>query len=200
MVYQRLNYQKYTNPNPIQRFLIERFHERVDALLKSTGVRRILDAGCGEGFVDEYLLSHSGDLTLLGLDVDEEALALGREINPQGHFLPGDIYCLPFADGSFPLILCTQVLEHLVDPPRALGELARVTAEYVLFSAPNGPLFRMANLLRLKNIASWGEDPEHLHSWMAWGFLRLLRGYFEVEKVVSSFPWIIALCRKRNER
>jgi SAM-dependent methyltransferase len=35
---------------------------------------------------------------------------------------------LPFADGSFETVLCTQVIEHLAEPGAALGEIARVLA------------------------------------------------------------------------
>src|SRR6185437_4736414 len=33
---------------------------------------------------------------------------------------------LPFADGSFDLVLCSQAIEHLLDPELGMRELARV--------------------------------------------------------------------------
>jgi SAM-dependent methyltransferase len=42
--------------------------------------------------------------------------------------LVGSVEALPVDDASFDLVLCTQVLEHVDDPLRAVSELRRVTA------------------------------------------------------------------------
>lgn len=47
--------------------------------------------------------------------------------NPAAELL-GGVEALPVADGSFDVVLCTQVLEHCDDPARAVRELRRVTA------------------------------------------------------------------------
>ena len=44
------NLQKYLNPNPIQRWLLQRFYRHIVASVRTTRARRILDVGCGEGF------------------------------------------------------------------------------------------------------------------------------------------------------
>lgn len=38
----------------------------------------------------------------------------------------GDAHHMPFSDGEFGMIVCTEVLEHLKDPPRAITEMWRV--------------------------------------------------------------------------
>ena len=40
--------------------------------------------------------------------------------------LVGDAHRLPFSDASFDAVVCTEVFEHLVDPPTAAGELVRI--------------------------------------------------------------------------
>lgn len=37
-----------------------------------------------------------------------------------------DAHALPFKDGEFEVVLCTEVLEHLIDPRKAVGEMRRV--------------------------------------------------------------------------
>jgi STE24 endopeptidase len=189
----RGNYQKYLNPNPLQQYLIHHFHQRVGDLVKETGAMGILDVGCGEGFTIERLKS---DLSIQGVDNDLSSLLEAKGRNPNSRFYLGDIRDLPFASQAFPLVLCLEVLEHLPDPHPALEELRRVASGYCLISVPHEPFFRLANLLRGKNLRTWGNDPEHIHNWTAGGFIRLLEGHFEIEKVVYSFPWVIALCRK----
>ncbi len=42
--------------------------------------------------------------------------------------LEGTVEEIPVEDGSFDVVLCTQMLEHALDPARAVGELRRVVA------------------------------------------------------------------------
>ena len=43
--------------------------------------------------------------------------------------MTADLTSLPFEDGSFDLVLCSHVLEHVPDDARAVSELTRVVAE-----------------------------------------------------------------------
>jgi hypothetical protein len=54
------NRQKHLNPNPVQRFLLDRFHRKINALVQQTNASGLLDAGCGEGFVIDYLKQNNG--------------------------------------------------------------------------------------------------------------------------------------------
>lgn len=93
------------------------------ALLERSGAApggRLLDAGCGTG----------GNLVAFGpgrgVDPAAEAVeacrARGLDV------VRGSLEDLPFADGSFDLVLAADVLEHVADDARALRELRRVAA------------------------------------------------------------------------
>jgi len=191
----RGNLQKYENPNPLQRGLIRYFHRRVAKVVEASRPGSILDVGCGEGFTIDRLLRVNGHLPIQGLDYDWPALVQARVKHPEVPFQMGDIGRLPYASGSFDLVLCLEVLEHLAEPLRALEELRRVSGGLCLISVPNEPFFMMSNFLRGKNVRAWGNDPEHLHRWTAGEFLRLLGEHFRVESVAYPFPWVLALCR-----
>lgn len=191
----RGNLQKYRNRNPLQRFLIWHFHRRVGGVVAASGARTVLDVGCGEGFTIERLLRVDGHLPIQGVDHDWEALLQAKQQLPDILLQRGDILRLPYANGSFELVLCLEVLEHLPDPLPALEELRRVSSRDCLISVPNEPLFMVSNLMRGKNVRAWGNDPEHLHQWSAPQFLRLVRDHFEVMRVYYPFPWVLALCR-----
>jgi ubiquinone/menaquinone biosynthesis C-methylase UbiE len=45
---------------------------------------------------------------------------------------------LPFVDGVFEQVFCNHVLEHLVDPPKALQEIVRVSKHEVELTVPHG--------------------------------------------------------------
>ena len=77
---------------------------------------RVLDVGCGPKPYYPFFAERAS--AYVGVDVVE---------NPAAE-LRGSVEALPVEDGSFDLVLCTQVLEHCDDPAQAVRELRRVTS------------------------------------------------------------------------
>ncbi len=189
------NYQKYTNPNPIQQMLIHHFLRTVRDLLTRLSPRVLLDVGCAEGFVSGYAAPALAAPQVIGVDVDLSALRRAGTLHPEMHRVVGDALALPLPTKAADTVLCTEVLEHIPTPERALAELARVGREYLLLSVPWEPWFRMANVLRLKNLSRLGDDPEHVNHWTGRGFRGFAQTVGRVEVHVIAFPWQIALVR-----
>lgn len=82
---------------------------------------RFLDAGCGTGLVLRHLPKGS-----VGLDINPRHIVKSKKHAPQKRYVVADIYQIPFKDSYFSNIVCTEVLEHVLDPSKALRELARV--------------------------------------------------------------------------
>ena len=205
------NLQKHTNPNPLHRWLLGRFHRKIELLLQEalaelprspehTGRSPlVLDAGCGEGFVATYLAQRLPGLPLLGTDSRREAVAFAKTQNPPSTgWMVGDVSSLPLKDESVPVVLCVEVLEHLDDPWAVLEELRRVCSGALILSVPSQPFFALANLVRGKNLRTLGEDPEHVSHWTARTFLRLLNKRVKVTRVAYAFPWVIAVADPRK--
>jgi SAM-dependent methyltransferase len=194
--YSSSNLRKHTSQNPLQRLLLERFHEAAGRLLAmaAPAPRRILDAGCGEGFAMRAVLG-AAPAAVVGLDGSGDAVRVAQAPNPGRCFAAGDLYALPFPAGSFDLVACMEVLEHLDEPARGLRELCRVSAGWLLLSVPHEPLFRGANFLRGKNLRAWGNDPGHVNHWSHRGFLHFVAPHARVVASRRSFPWTLALCR-----
>jgi ubiquinone/menaquinone biosynthesis C-methylase UbiE len=88
--------------------------------------RRILDIGCGAG--QTFMASNlAPGVQAAGLDVDFEALLLGRELTQRVGFVAGQAEHLPFPDASFDLVL-SRVTLPLTFVPAAVREIGRVTA------------------------------------------------------------------------
>src|SRR5215213_7916172 len=191
------NYHKHTAGNPIQRMLIGRFHLKVIAEVVALSPQTFLDAGCGEGFVARRIINASPDIDLTGCDVSGVALEIAANANPEARFVAGSIVDLPFADRSFDVVGCFEVLEHLPDdlPRRALSELARVARQAVVLSVPHEPMFSLANVARGKNLAvrPRGSDPDHKQFWSRSAFGALVGEQFIVRQLLSSFPWTICV-------
>ena len=88
---------------------------------------RILDAGCGPGFVALALADRYPDAEVVGVDIEPEAIALGRAFGGESgrvNLRTGDLLAPPAADlGSFDLIVSRTTLEHVRDPQLALSRL-----------------------------------------------------------------------------
>ena len=80
--------------------------------------KRTLDLGCGYG---GYALALSGlGAKVVGVDLKAERRLPGIPT------LAADARSLPFKDGSFDLVICASLIEHLPDPPALLREIYRV--------------------------------------------------------------------------
>jgi len=77
---------------------------------------RVLDVGCGPKPYYPFFAERASEY--VGVDVVDNPVAELR----------GPVEALPVEDGTFDLVLCTQVLEHCDDPVQAVRELRRVTA------------------------------------------------------------------------
>jgi len=104
------------------------FHE-----LKLKPGSHVLDAGCGSGRHLRALAKLPG-LKIVGVDrnpadVDEAVKALKKmpdALSTDYSVTCADITRLPFADGSFDCVICSEVLEHIPEHEAALKELVRV--------------------------------------------------------------------------
>jgi SAM-dependent methyltransferase len=103
----------------------------------SCNSRKILDAGCGTG-INLALLAEFGEVT--GVDRSDEAIRfchLRHETNVRN----AELEALPFAEGTFDLATALDVLEHIPDDGKALGEIVRVckSGGHVLITVPVFP-------------------------------------------------------------
>ena len=88
--------------------------------------RRILDVGCGAG---QTLLgcNLAEDVFAVGLDTDDSAIALGKQLSTAIHFVIGEGAALPFAGSSFDFVICRVALPYM-HVAQALSEMSRVLA------------------------------------------------------------------------
>jgi ubiquinone/menaquinone biosynthesis C-methylase UbiE len=93
---------------------------------------RILDVGAGNGELTRVLQEES-NARVVALDADGDLL---RDVD-SGDRVLGDATNLPFADGSFDLVVCQALLINLPDPAAAIGEFVRVSTDLVAAIEPD---------------------------------------------------------------
>jgi len=107
--------------------------ERIADLLALVpdGINTVLDVGARDGFIT-YLLADRYPM-VTALDLEKPQIVHSRII-----CVKGNITALDFPSGSFDLVVCTEVLEHV--PTKLLGtacaELVRVSKRCLLIGVP----------------------------------------------------------------
>jgi hypothetical protein len=184
--------KKYGSTNPVVARLLRRWIRCLREVAAGGG-DAVLDVGIGEGFAFERL---GLDAPLqVGVEYRLDKLESARTRVARLAAVRADAGMLPLPDASIDLVLCTEVLEHLVHPEPALAELARVTGGSCVVSVPWEPWFRVGNLVRGKNVGRLGNDPEHVQHFTPATFRRRLEAMFREVEVRRCFPWLVAVCR-----
>jgi 2-polyprenyl-3-methyl-5-hydroxy-6-metoxy-1,4-benzoquinol methylase len=122
--------------------------------------KKILDAGSGTGWFSKKAFERGAEVT--ALDVGEKLLAKVKE-KCNVRTVVGDILKLDFETDSFDFVICSEVIEHTLNPRQAVKEIVRVTKKSgtIVLTTPNKLWYFsvwIANKLNLrpyKGIEDW---------------------------------------------
>jgi SAM-dependent methyltransferase len=85
----------------------------------------VLEVGCGDASFTKELAKYSPDVT--AIDISSAQIAENNRRFAGIKFLQHDVAeQFPFANATFEVIWCSEVLEHLFDPAFALREMHRI--------------------------------------------------------------------------
>lgn len=100
-------------------------------------VRRVLNAGAGEGLHTPLIRKYAADALLIEFDY----APLKRSTQLLIQRFRGSLDAIAVASGTVDLILCTEVLEHVRNDSAAVSELRRVLTPdgYLVLSVPTPP-------------------------------------------------------------
>ena len=108
----------------------------------------------------------------LGLDPEPECVAAASQVGQCKQGSIEDIKTL-FSPGSFDVVVCSHVLEHLPSPYEALMKMSRLRARRYVFAVPN-----VVRGIRVARALAGSAKPDHEAHLFGWGrpeFTSLLR-------------------------
>lgn len=166
---------------------------------------RVLEIGCGAGnVIEEASLG-----TLFGVDISPFILTKAKQrLNKMAFLFQGDAQNLPCKDEVFMQVICSEVLEHLLSPPNALNEMARILKPQgiAVISVPNEIwINRIKSILVRLRLFRWFinrkgeyrempermEDEWHLHTFQLEEWLDLFTKFFRVTRLRRiPFLWL----------
>lgn len=106
-------------------------------LMKKHQLQSVVDLGCGSGY---KLVTYLGEYETLGLELPENVELL-RKKYPDRNWDLSDFSVDPNIKSD--LVICSDVIEHIVDPDDLLEYIKRMSFQYLVLSTPErGLLYR----------------------------------------------------------
>lgn len=126
----------------------------------------LLDVGAGSGTISVCFAKLIPDGHVTGVDLNPNILPRARAVAEMAgvkniEFQQGNVYKLPFADETFDVTFCHQVLIHIGTPWDALREMLRVTKARRHRCGPRG---RLRDGVRLARTSRAVQVPQ-AHGW-----------------------------------
>ena len=167
--------------------------QRIKLLQRYAAARpgdHVLEVGCGAG----HVLAAFPGVQRTGIDLSPAMLKRARKrLGKDVELMQSAAEHLPFADNTFDVVLCTEVLEHTVAPDRVIRELMRVARPggRVVVSIPNEAMIdRAKRIIRgmpvirtmLRTLADEGNE-WHLHHFDRAKLREVTRGVAKIEQM-----------------
>lgn len=153
--------------------------------LKGDGRRykKILIVGCGS----EKDLSITTK-RIIAIDISWVAIKIAKKQFEYNEYFVADACDLPFANNFFDCVVCSEVIEHVVDSDKMLFEFQRVLCEKgtLIITVPNwysfyGMVRKLAEFITRRSVTA-GNQP--IDNWYTPGKLKIqLNRYFRVEEI-----------------
>jgi SAM-dependent methyltransferase len=165
---------------------VEKPAKEIEEFLSGTSVSlagaRVLDVGCGDGFIDLGVIKTFSPSLLVGTDlfpVDIDDLTrlsrtyLESDLPDCLKFSECSETTLPFPDASFDIVMSWSVFEHVSDPVAVLREIRRVLRPGGYMFLQIWPLFH-------------SQRGSHLWKWYPNGWEHLEKSNSELQTAISS--------------
>jgi SAM-dependent methyltransferase len=140
-------------------------------VMNSQTLSTVYDIGCGSGY---KLVTYLGQFETIGFDLSKTVEFL-RITYPERTWFEIDV-CgqgMPRSD----LVVCADVIEHVLDPDYLLGRIVEVANKYIILSTPDRDLLYSASS---RYFYGPPENPSHVREWTFIEFARYISKIFNI--------------------
>ena len=191
------NAKRYDRLMRKDRAAYEKLYELIRPVVKA---RTVLELAAGTGLIAKNIVRAASHIEVT--DASEEMITEAKRNNRSAklHFSVRDMFCLPYADKSFDVVIVSNALHIVLQPEKALAEIRRVLKDDGVLIAPtfthgNGTLQGRIKLVFMK-LAGFPLNSR----WSSADYLAFLRqnGWSVRKSAVlkGSFPLTYAECVK----
>lgn len=118
--------KQFDNNNPSVYNMCRNDYPGILSEIESEAWCNLLDAGCGTGAVISLLRDKYPDKNYTGIDLSPKMIEVAKQKNSGVNFICGDCEELPFSDGSFDVIICSQSFHHYPNPDKFFYNAHRI--------------------------------------------------------------------------
>jgi 2-polyprenyl-6-hydroxyphenyl methylase/3-demethylubiquinone-9 3-methyltransferase len=126
--------------------------------------KKILDVGCGGGFLTNALAQAGHDAVGIDLSANSLKVASAKDATKSVRYIQADALHLPFPENSFDVVCAMDLLEHVERPDRIVAEASRVLKQKGLFFFHTFNRNPLSWLIIIKGVEWWmPSTPKRLH-------------------------------------
>jgi SAM-dependent methyltransferase len=178
---------------PLQRYWQRERRRHITELIAGCGP--VLDIGCGSSRIIGDLPPRS-----VAADVLLRKLRYGRRFDRW--VIQASGFAIPFADASFPCVLCSQVIEHVPKSSPILDELCRVLVPggRLVLGTPDYAKWQWVTIEKLYGMVPGGYADEHISHYTRDELVEIMaaRGLMlEAERYILQGELILAFRKRR---
>lgn len=141
--YQNVNWHQITDPDGKQRNILRERDNKINNwygelihYLNSKAVRRLLDVGCGPGFL---LSALNASIEKQGVELNKECVDFINANSPEIKVANDLLENVKYPDKYFDVVVLYHVIEHIEDPKNMLNEARRILSDdgIIIIGTPN---------------------------------------------------------------
>lgn len=165
--------------------------------------KNILEVGCSAGHLSSLVAKLYPKAQVYGIDIYQPAIIEARKRFPKLKFSVADAHKLPFKDKFFDFVVCSETIEHVVEPKIVLHEISRVLKPggLAIVEMDSGSwLFRLVWELWTRYGRGKVWKGAHLHPFTAQELETLIsgNGFLIENKMFSHFGMVVSFALKHR--
>ena len=111
----------------------EKMYELIRPIVKA---KTVLELATGTGMIAKHIVNAAAHIEATDASAEMIAEAMRGNRSAKLHFSVQDMFCLPYADGSFDAVIVSNALHIVPQPEKALREIRRVLKDDGVLIAP----------------------------------------------------------------